>query len=646
MAHAAPGDLATKNVRTTGKPCREGAEPESTQDGARDTTGVARPLKYSRRRAACLAAVYLLMTLHIVHWHISGRTLAPLELNEVMYTFELGIVTAGFFFMVVAVLATTVFGRFFCSWGCHILALEDLSAWLLSKARIRPRPVRSRVLPLVPLAAMLYMFVWPQVSRLLDGRPLPILHTRTDGQGWASFMTSNFWRNLPGPWVTAFTFVTCGFAIVYLLGTRAFCAYACPYGAVFALADKLAPGRIVARGDCRRCGICTAVCQSGVRVHEEATRFGRVINPSCLKDLDCVAACPNGAIAYGIGRPPVFDLLRGQTPMRKPFDFSWTEDCLIGAMMIVSLAVFRGLYGMVPFLLTLAIGGILGYATVVCRRLVRAPHVQLTNFHLKISGGLTRSGYSFVAAALILAILTIHSAFIRYHEFVGDRRFALASARGGADEIAKADAGGALGHFQACDHWGLLRPPELLRRMSVLSLMMDRYDLAELYMRRARASAPDNAALEQTWAEVQGRIGQAAADRGDLNGAFERFAEAVRIRPDNAHFQYNLGVVLSALGRRSEAITAYRRALASDANDVQSLNNLAFILLAEENAKEAFVLLERAVRQDASFAAARFNLGRAMLDLGRVAEARPQFEAAVRLDGRFMEAVADLTNGR
>jgi len=132
--------------------------------------------------------------------------------------------------------------------------------------------VRSRVLFCVPVIAMLYMFAWPQAARLVAGKPMPALHVRADAQGWASFVTTNFWRNLPGPGITLLTFAICGFVIVYFLGSRAFCTYACPYGAVFSLADRIAPGRIVARKDCRQCGICTAACQSRVRVHEEVIR--------------------------------------------------------------------------------------------------------------------------------------------------------------------------------------------------------------------------------------------------------------------------------------------------------------------------------------------------------------------------------------
>jgi len=80
---------------------------------------------YAKWRAISLATVYLLMGLHIAHWKLAGRTLAPLEFNEVLYTVHLGIVTAGFLFMGLTMVATLVAGRFFCSWMCHMVALQD-----------------------------------------------------------------------------------------------------------------------------------------------------------------------------------------------------------------------------------------------------------------------------------------------------------------------------------------------------------------------------------------------------------------------------------------------------------------------------------------------------------------------------------------
>ena len=146
--------------------------------------------------------------------------------------------------MSIAVLATAVFGRFFCSWGCHILALQDLCTWILGKLHIRPEGIRSRAMLWIPVAAALYMFVWPQAVRVWEGRAPAKLHLRTDAGGWASLVTENFWRNLPDPAIIVLTFGICGFLIVYVLGSRGFCAYGCPYGAIFGLVDRMAPGRI------------------------------------------------------------------------------------------------------------------------------------------------------------------------------------------------------------------------------------------------------------------------------------------------------------------------------------------------------------------------------------------------------------------
>ncbi|MBT4766882.1 MAG: hypothetical protein HOO04_00805, partial [Phycisphaerae bacterium] len=76
---------------------------------------------YGRRRAIVLILVHLVIAIHITTWLVFGETLAPLELNETMFTLELGIVTVGFLLMALIILSTLIFGRFFCSWGCHVL---------------------------------------------------------------------------------------------------------------------------------------------------------------------------------------------------------------------------------------------------------------------------------------------------------------------------------------------------------------------------------------------------------------------------------------------------------------------------------------------------------------------------------------------
>ena len=183
-----------------------------------------------------LAAVHVVMIAHVVQWLAHGTTLSPIEPSEGMELAKHDVVNAGLVFFVAAVFATAVFGRFFCGWGCHLVALQDLSRWLLIKVGIRPRAVRSRWLGIVPLTAFGYMFLWPAIYRIAVGDRFGPLR--------AEFLTTDFWATFPGLAVAVATFVVCGFGAVLVLGAKGFCTYACPYGAAFALADRLAPIRI------------------------------------------------------------------------------------------------------------------------------------------------------------------------------------------------------------------------------------------------------------------------------------------------------------------------------------------------------------------------------------------------------------------
>src|SRR5262245_38930084 len=110
-----------------------------------------RKSKTSRWRAAALILLNLFMIAHIIQWRVVGRTVSPIEPSETMYTLQKGFVNAGFIFFTLAILATLIFGRYVCGWGCHILALQDFCGWLLKKLGLNPKPFRSRLLVYVPL---------------------------------------------------------------------------------------------------------------------------------------------------------------------------------------------------------------------------------------------------------------------------------------------------------------------------------------------------------------------------------------------------------------------------------------------------------------------------------------------------------------
>ncbi len=631
-----------------------------------------------------LAGVYLLITLHILHWKLAGRTLAPLELNEVMHTLELGIVTAGFVFMCLAALSALVFGRFFCSWGCHILALEDLCAWLLAKARIRPRPIRARLLLLVAPGAMLYMFVWPQLERILAGRPPPPLRIHSEAEGWASFVTTDFWRNLPGPWITVLTMAVCGFAIVYFLGSRGFCTYACPYGVLFGLADRLAPGRIREVGNCTQCGICTAQCQSHVRVHEEIAAFGKVVDPRCLKDLDCVSVCPERALDFGFTRPALLQSLKRAGKRKIRYEFSLGEEALTAVVFLASLFIFRGLYDKIPFLFTLGLGCILAYLAVMCVRLVNRENLRLNNLRLKRASRLTPSGKAFAVTAVIAVLFAAHSAVIRYHERSGERALGALKARrdqvgetlspqegeAGPSPILRARA---RRHLSAVERWGLIRSTLLLRRLATLNFMDGSPAEAERYLRRVLARRPDDLearlALGQTLA-VRGRAEEARRElahltagpppeyRGDRQvraaghellaklhyadadpgAALREYALAVEEYPDSPRAHLGLGTFFAETGRLTEAAAHLKAACDLPPESAEACYNLGAVLARLGREAEAIEAYRAAARLAPGDAEVRNNLGFLLLRRGEPESAEPHLRGAIAAQPGFAPA--------
>ena len=358
--------------------------------------------------------------------------------------------------------------------GATSWRVQDLCGWILRRLNIPNRPIRSRTLIWAPPLAAFYLFVWPQLKRLIAGQPLPALRIITDPDGWTSFTTTDLLRSFPGLGMTLFTFAICGFVLVYFLGSRSFCSYACPYGAIFAAAEQLSPLRIVAGpGECSHCGLCISSCKSSVRVIEEVQKFGAVVDVNCMKDLDCVSVCPTNALRYGATQPPMF---RGQIASRKrkkPYDFSLGEDWLMAGVFVVVLPIVRDLYDAIAFLLALALSALLGYLAVVTLRLWRRPELAVANLVLKRAGHLTLPGRVFAAASFLILLFVLQSAYVRYHVLCGELAMAkVNSARvpgqffleldpGLVSDVPSSTASSAscaMYHFQQASEWGLVTP--------------------------------------------------------------------------------------------------------------------------------------------------------------------------------------------
>src|SRR5436190_6103287 len=384
-------------------------------NNSKDNVELIRESRTSRWRAGALIILNVLMVAHFIQWRFMGTTVSPIEPSESMFTLQNGAVNAGVIFFSLAMIATLIFGRFVCGWGCHILALQDLCSWILKKVGLTPKPFRSRLLVFVPLIVALYMFVWPTVARALTkATELPLFPAFTN-----HIITTDFWATFPPFWVAVPFLFICGFMTVYFLGSKGFCTYACPYGGFFGLADQIAPGKIRVTDACNQCGHCTATCTSNVIVHQEVKQYGMVVDPGCMKCMDCVSVCPNDALYWGFGKPSA----AVKKTISRNYSLTWPEEILAAIVFAASYFAVWDVYQIVPMLMALGISCVTTFVVLRAIKLFKTADLSFYRFNLKAAGKVKPTGLVFVFIVLVWTAIVAHSGWIRYHEVAGSRAF-------------------------------------------------------------------------------------------------------------------------------------------------------------------------------------------------------------------------------
>jgi len=489
--------------------------------------GEVRPSRMGRRRAIALLLIHLAVFAHILHWQLKGRTLSPVEPSEAMYTVATGAVNAGTVLLIVSLLSTLILGRWFCGWACHLVALQDLCAWLLKKLHIRPRPVRSRLLVWIPLLAGIHLFLFPAFVRWKLDQETPALSNE--------LMRDDFWETFPGPLVAILTFLVCGFVIVYLLGAKGFCTYACPYGGLFGVIERFAPGRIRVTDACKGCGHCSAICTSNVRVAKEVHEYGMVVDPGCMKCLDCVSVCPEDALYFGFGKPAARSAPRVKHPKKIAPQFGLGEEITMVLSFSLTIIVLRGipavfapdaagiLYGEMPQLFALGVAAIVAFTSVYLWRVLRRADVDFQKWTLKRDGSLTTAGKRWLAYAVLLHAFVLHSGVVQVLMFKAQGHWR-ATAPIEVDTWRQAESldriGGELGHaiesgdraFELAGDLGLFPDFRVHKNRAWFALCKRDLESSAWHLERATEMAPRYANLWFFLARVrvlQGRFGDA-----------------------------------------------------------------------------------------------------------------------------------------
>ena len=134
------------------------------------------------------------------------------------------------------------------------------------------------------------------------------------------------------------------------------------------------------------------------------------------------------------------------------------------------------------------------------------------------------------------------------------------------------------------------------------------------------------------------------AKKGDLDGAEGFYRQAIRLKPDYAKANNNIGVVFARMGRREEAEQEYREALRLNPDYAEPHNNLGNLLATQgawERAEEEY---REALRLDPEYPEAHYNLGTVYEDSKNFQRAEEEYQEAIRLRPEYVQAHNNLGN--
>lgn len=139
-------------------------------------------------------------------------------------------------------------------------------------------------------------------------------------------------------------------------------------------------------------------------------------------------------------------------------------------------------------------------------------------------------------------------------------------------------------------------------------------------------------------------LGYVLAAEGRTTEAIEHYQRALEINPDCAESDNNLGTVFLDQGQLDKALGYYRQALAIDPNFAEAHNNLGILLSKQGKTAEAIEHYQKAIELNPNRAEFYNNLGKLFATQGHAARAMAQFHKALEVEPDNAKVQYNLAN--
>lgn len=171
--------------------------------------------------------------------------------------------------LVFGILASFLFGRFYCGWICSINTALSGVNWIKRKFKIKSLPIPALLLKPWVRAMAFALFLAAFAMTVVTGQRLPVLP------------------------VLFFL----GILLTFLFPEELWHRHLCPYGTLLKGSSfKASKGMQVDADLCNNCGACKRVCPAKAVVKTEGKH--QILKPDCLVCFQCKSSCRQNAISY------------------------------------------------------------------------------------------------------------------------------------------------------------------------------------------------------------------------------------------------------------------------------------------------------------------------------------------------------------
>lgn len=226
---------------------------------------------WGRRLAQFLVGAYMLVFLGFIQRE-------NMQLEGFFFYLLAGIFAGSVIhYLVAKVIGPLFFNRGWCGWACWTAMILDLLPYRRSSAGRLPAAYgRLRYLHFA-LSLGLVLWLWFG------------LNVRPEVQSF----TELYWLiggNL--------LYYALGIGLAFgLRDNRAFCKYVCPIPVLQKITARFALLKVASNAEkCTQCGACTRACPMDIRVADYARVGSRVLSTECILCMECIDACPQGAL--------------------------------------------------------------------------------------------------------------------------------------------------------------------------------------------------------------------------------------------------------------------------------------------------------------------------------------------------------------